>query len=77
MTYTTETAPNFSVLRRAIKAMGAGMALIGKALAVHAEADSRMQEVYRLRAMSDTELAKIGLTQDRIVHHVFRDVFYL
>ncbi len=77
MTYIANTAPSISVLHRAFKAVRAGLSLIGKALTVHSEADSRMQEVARLRGMSDAELAKMGLTQDRIVHHVFRDVFYL
>lgn len=38
-----------------------------------AEAQSRADQIERLQALSDQELAKRGLTRDRIVHHVFRD----
>jgi hypothetical protein len=33
----------------------------------------RLDQVDALRAKSDAELAGMGLTRDRIVHHVFRD----
>ncbi|GAA4225626.1 DUF1127 domain-containing protein [Sagittula sp. NFXS13] len=42
-----------------------------------AESGHRMKEIERLQAMSDADLAKRGLTRDRIAHHVFRDVLYV
>lgn len=40
------------------------------------ESQSRAHEVERLQNKSDAELARVGLTRDRIVHHVFRDRMY-
>lgn len=38
------------------------------------DAHSRRAEVDRLQAKSDAQLAEMGLSRDRIVHHVFRDL---
>lgn len=38
-----------------------------------AEQSPRMREIDRLQAMSDADLAALGLTRDRIIQHVFRD----
>lgn len=38
---------------------------------------ARQQEIARLQALSDAELAKLGLTRDGIVRHVLRDIYYL
>lgn len=42
-----------------------------------AEADGRVRRVQQLQAMSDAELAKLGLKRDEIVHHVFRSTYYM
>ncbi|MDQ7776554.1 hypothetical protein [Paracoccus aminovorans] len=34
---------------------------------------SRRAEIEALQAKSDAQLAELGLTRDRIVHHVFAD----
>lgn len=52
------------------------LAYIGAALVRYGEMRSRADRVERLQALSDAELAKLGLTRDRIVQHVFRDQFY-
>lgn len=49
-------------------------ARIGKALTRYIEARSRHGEIEALEAKSDAELAKLGITRERIVHYVFRDV---
>jgi uncharacterized protein YjiS (DUF1127 family) len=41
------------------------------------ERHSRLAEVRRLDAMSDDELAKLGVSRDRIVHYVFRDKLFV
>ncbi|RMH46185.1 MAG: hypothetical protein D6688_05195 [Alphaproteobacteria bacterium] len=41
------------------------------------ERRSRLAEVERLNAMTDEELARLGVRRDRIVEHVFRDLFYV
>ncbi len=46
---------------------------IGGVLVAIAEANSRQEEVQRLAAMSDEQLAKRGLKREDIVRYVFRD----
>lgn len=41
------------------------------------EAQSRQDQIGQLAAKSDEDLAKMGLSRDRIVHHVFRDIIHL
>lgn len=41
--------------------------------AAYIERHSRRAEIEALQAKSDAELARMGLTRDRIVHHVFSD----
>ncbi|CUH75129.1 DUF1127 domain-containing protein [Tropicibacter naphthalenivorans] len=41
------------------------------------EANSRMQKVERLQALSDDQLAKMGLKRENIVQHVFGDIMYV
>ncbi|KFE36395.1 hypothetical protein [Thioclava atlantica] len=41
------------------------------------ERQSRQEEIARLEAKTDAQLAAMGLTRDGIVRHVFRDRFYL
>ncbi len=43
------------------------------AVVTMAEQSPRMREIGRLQAMSDADLAALGLTRDRIIQHVFRD----
>lgn len=50
---------------------------IGRFFITVMEQNSRVQLVERLNAKSDAELAKMGLRRDEIVHHVFRDLYYL
>ncbi|WP_199258863.1 hypothetical protein [Paracoccus binzhouensis] len=38
---------------------------------------SRRAEIEALEAKSDAELARLGITRDRIVHYVFADRFFL
>ncbi len=54
-----------------------GFASLGRALVATAETHSRIEQVKRLDAMSDAELKARGIRRDQIVHHVFRDIYYL
>ena len=60
----------FEVLGRALRAFG-------KAFSMQAGMQTRMNRISRLNAMSDAELAELGIQRDRIVHHVFRDIYYV
>jgi hypothetical protein len=68
MTATTTTArPARPVLGRIRSAAAAAF----NALAEYSQAAQCAREAQRLFAMSDGELAKRGLTRDRIIQHAF------
>lgn len=60
-----QTAPSIHPLARIIAPLIAGLG------ALH-HAHSQAQEIERLWALSDQQLAKRGLTRDGIAAHVFR-----
>lgn len=49
----------------------------GQGMNAYLESRARCAEIEALEALSDEELAGMGLTRDRIVAHVFRDTFWL
>jgi len=53
------------------------LARLGAAFSRYAERQSRADQIAKLDAKSDAELAQLGLTRDGIVHHVFRDKMYV
>ena len=68
-TATTNTIPNgygSSILSR-----------MGAFFIAYAEKQARTGEIEKLQALSDVELAEMGLTRDGIVRHVFSDKLYL
>jgi uncharacterized protein YjiS (DUF1127 family) len=68
----TTTAPRE---HRFGKAVHDFFAALGRSFIAYMERSSRLVEIDRLNAMSDEELAKIGVRRDRIAYHVFRDCF--
>ncbi len=50
---------------------------MGRSLDNYVDSRSRRTEIEALEAKSDEELARMGLTRDRIVAHVFRDMIWL
>jgi Domain of unknown function (DUF1127). len=48
-------------------------ASLGQGFNAYLEARSRRDQIERLQVMSDAQLARLGITRDRIVHYVFRD----
>lgn len=44
---------------------------------IHHELEGRLDQMRKLQALSDAELAKLGIARDRITHHVFRDIYYV
>ena len=57
--------------------MDAFFARLGQGLNDYIETSSRQAEIAALDAKSDEELAKLGITRDRIVHYVFRDLIWV
>ena len=56
--------------------LDAFFATIGQGMNAYMESRSRMHQINRLNALSDEELAEMGLKRDEIPRHVFRDIFY-
>ncbi|RCW85895.1 hypothetical protein [Paracoccus lutimaris] len=57
--------------------MDAFFARLGQGLNAYIETSSRQAEIAAMDAKSDEELAKLGITRDRIVHYVFRDLLWV
>jgi len=74
MAYTTanqvQSAPLTGVVARILSAIFNGLIRI-------AEKDPHYRKIKKLSAMSDTELAEIGLRRDDIARHVFADRLYI
>lgn len=56
--------------------LGAFFAALGRGLDIYMQSRSRVREIERLNTLSDAELAKMGISRDRIPYHVFHDIFY-
>ena len=76
MAYITNTAPLAWPIGF-LAGLGRAFQSVYLALAMANSYDSRMDQIKKLNALSDTELAEMGLTRDRITHYVFRDMFYV
>ncbi|MDU8912036.1 DUF1127 domain-containing protein [Aestuariicoccus sp. MJ-SS9] len=68
-TTNTDLYPKEPVLSRFAAWIFAGMMKI-------AENNPRLRRARALQALSDAQLAELGLTRETIAHHVFRDVYY-
>lgn len=64
-----------SLFHRTLNAVKEAGMWLGKAIVINSTAEARFREVSRLQALSDDDLVKLGLSRDRIVHHVFRDIY--
>ena len=42
-----------------------------------AKMEARLRQMRQLEALSDAELARRGISRDRIAHYVFRDIYYV
>ncbi len=71
------TTPEAGVLHRIGAAFTAALDALAKARIASVSAEARFNEVQRLQALSDAELAEMGIARDRIVHHVFRDIYMI
>ena len=50
---------------------------IGQGFNAYLESRSRMDQIERLQAKTEDELASMGLTREGIPRHVFRDLFHI
>jgi hypothetical protein len=63
--------------RNFFQAIGTFFAQLGSSMTLAASAEQRFQQVQRLQAKSDAELAAMNLRRDDIVHAVFKDLYYV
>lgn len=73
-TLNTNTAAHGNMISAALHRIAGLFTWIFDGLVRLAEASSRMHEVERLNAMTDKDLAKMGLQRTDIVRYVFRDM---
>jgi len=59
--------------RKVLNLISSGIEGFANFMASTSVARSRMARVERLEAMSDEQLAKVGLRRENIVRHVFQD----
>ena len=53
------------------------LASVARGMSACADANSRRKQIEALEALSDAQLADMGLTREQIASHVFRDKMYL
>ncbi len=77
MAFLHDTVPAPRMGGLLLSLLTAPFAALGRGLVSMMDAHPRVREVEHLRNLSDAELAARGLTREGIVHHVFRDQFYV
>ncbi len=74
---TNLTHPRNDIRARLMARFDAFFASLGQGINAYMHIKSRTDEIEALHAMSDAELAEIGITRDDIPRYVFRDTFYI
>ncbi|NUH66127.1 DUF1127 domain-containing protein [Sulfitobacter sp. S0837] len=82
MTYQSTAHPAHPVLltdilRRAAAGLRRFFVGIGHGIMTGSTANLRYEQVQRLQAKTDAELAELGIERDQIVHEVFKDLYYI
>ncbi|WP_299354832.1 DUF1127 domain-containing protein [uncultured Shimia sp.] len=67
------TAHHTNFADSALHILAAPFIAIGKGMVALAESSSRYKQIEQLNAMSDQELADLGLKREDVVRHIFRD----
>ncbi|HDZ83067.1 MAG TPA: DUF1127 domain-containing protein [Roseobacter sp.] len=66
-----------AALKSAVSGVASFFVSVGRFMVSASANSGRLRQVEMLQAKSDRELADMGLKRDAIVHHVFRDVYYI
>ncbi len=78
MAYNSTFTPSLAGYgKSALHGIGDFFAMIGRAMVAAGNNDSRLRKVTALQAKTDAELNAMGIKRDDIVHHVFRDLYYI
>lgn len=67
----------FMTAGRAFSQVSAWFSRVNTRLMENSSGAARVNTVRALQAKSDAELARMGISRDEIVHHVFRDIYFL
>ncbi|KIN64534.1 hypothetical protein Z946_3426 [Sulfitobacter noctilucicola] len=66
-----------ALTRRFFVGVGNWFSRVGESMAKGSVGQRRYDQAEALNALSDAELAKKGLKREEIIHHVFRDLYYI
>lgn len=78
MAYNTAISNNgFDGVKSVFSSIARFFTGFGTHLAMTSSMNSRIGYLRSLQAKSDAELAQMNLKRDDVVHHVFRDLYYL
>ena len=78
MTAASDATASFSGRKTALlTTLRSFFSAIGEGIVAYMESHSRMDQIRRLDARSDRELAALGIRREDIVRHVFRDIIHL
>lgn len=73
----TDLTTNRAVIGQTANPLARVFGRIGAALVAMSMANGRMRQVEALNALGDEALARRGIKRAEIVHHVFRDVYWM
>ena len=71
------TSAPFTFVRKGLEQVASLFKSFGNAIVYAGEASSRVHRIEALEAKTDVELANMGIKRDEIVHHVFKDLYYI
>ena len=79
MTYQTHTAPTSltGASKGFFASIGHFFVSIAQSIEANSMAQRRLDAVHRLQRRTDVELDAIGIKREDIVHHVFKDLYYI
>ncbi|MFD2738485.1 DUF1127 domain-containing protein [Sulfitobacter aestuarii] len=78
MSYHSTATPSLAAnLHGALSNVGSFFAALGRGIVANSSGARRLERIERLEAKSDAELAELGLRREDILHHVFKDLYYI
>ncbi|WP_372991830.1 hypothetical protein [Sulfitobacter sp.] len=73
----TSAHTGFDGLKSVLSSIGAFFVSVGSTITLASTMNGRVEHLRRLEAKTDAELAAMNLTREDLVHHVFRDLYYM
>jgi hypothetical protein len=66
-----------TIVHNGLSAVKSFFVSLGVAMMENSAGARRLNHIKALQSKSDAQLAAMGLKRDEIVHHVFRDLYYV